>query len=107
MIGSAMAETMSVPDFAAMRAAKAKWEKLQRGIVEFSITLAMGRSALYPETPVSVSGFKSVIDAQPWIISKVTHRLSGSGYTRQLEFEVLLSDVEYIAECDVIEDDDE
>lgn len=80
---------------AAMRAAKAKWEKLQRGVAEFSLTLAMGRADLFPETPVRVSGFKSVIDAQPWLISKVTHNLSGNGYTTTLDFEVLLSDVEY------------
>ncbi|WP_147198414.1 phage late control D family protein [Pantoea sp. CCBC3-3-1] len=83
---------------AAMRAAKAKWDKLQRGVAEFSLTLAMGRADLFPETPVKVSGFKAVIDAQPWLISKVTHSLSGSGYTTALEFEVLLSDVEYEAE---------
>lgn len=87
----------------AMRAAKAKWEKLQRGVAEFSLTLAMGRADLYPETPVKVRGFKSVIDAQPWLISKVTHNLSGSGYTTQLDFEVFLSDVEYQADSD---DDD-
>ena len=80
---------------AAMRAAQATWEKLQRGVAEFSITLAMGRVDLYPETPVAVRGFKSVIDAQPWIISKVVHNLSGNGYTTSLVFEVLLSNVEY------------
>lgn len=85
---------------AAMRAAKAKWEKLQRGVAEFSLTLAMGRADLFPETPVRVSGFKSVIDAQPWLISKVTHNLSGNGYTTTLDFEVLLSDVEYEVERD-------
>lgn len=85
---------------AAMRAAKAKWDKLQRGVAEFSLTLAMGRADLYPETPVRVSGFKSVIDAQPWIISKVTHSLSSSGYTTTLEFEVLLSDIEYQSETE-------
>ncbi|MCQ5469335.1 phage late control D family protein [Pantoea brenneri] len=85
---------------AAMRAAKAKWEKLQRGVAEFSVTLAIGRADLYPETPVRVSGFKSVIDAQPWLISKVTHSLSGSGYTTQLDFEVLLSEVEYQTETE-------
>ncbi len=84
---------------AAMRAAKAKWDKLQRGVAEFSLTLAMGRADLFPETPVKVSGFKAVIDAQPWLISKVTHSLSGSGYTTALDFEVLLSDVEYKAEA--------
>lgn len=82
----------------AMRAAKAKWDKLQRGVAEFSLTLAMGRADLFPETPVRVSGFKAVIDVQPWIISKVTHSLNGSGYTTALDFEVLLSDVEYEAE---------
>ncbi|MFG6076056.1 phage late control D family protein [Erwinia sp. OPT-41] len=85
---------------AAMRAAKAKWDKLQRGVAEFSLTLAMGRADLFPETPVKVSGFKAVIDAQPWLISKVTHSLSGSGYTTALDFEVLLSDVEYEAESE-------
>ena len=82
---------------AAMRAAQAKWDKLQRGVAEFSLTFAMGRADLFPETPVRVSGFKSVIDAQPWIISKVTHSLSGSGFTTALEFEVLLSGVDYEA----------
>ncbi|MDN8542005.1 phage late control D family protein [Erwinia sp. BC051422] len=85
---------------AAMRAAKAKWDKLQRGVAEFSLTLAMGRADLFPETPVKVSGFKAVIDAQPWLISKVTHSLSGSGYTTALEFEVLLLDVEYETESE-------
>lgn len=92
---------------AAMRAAKAKWEKLQRGVAEFTLSLAMGRADIFPETPVRVSGFKAVIDAQPWIISKVTHSLNGSGYTTALELEVLLSDVEYQAEEDEGEDETE
>lgn len=87
--------TVYATQAAAMRAAQAKWSKLQRGVAEFSMTLAMGRADLFPETPVKVSGFKSVIDQQPWIISKVTHSLSGSGFTTALEFEVLLSDVGY------------
>lgn len=82
----------------AMRAAKAKWDKLQRGVAEFSISLAVGRADLYPETPVKVSGFKGVIDEQAWIITKVTHALSNNGYTTALELEVKLSDVEYEAD---------
>lgn len=81
----------------AMRAAKAKWDKLQRGVAEFSINLAVGRADLYPETPVKVSGFKSIINEQTWIITKVTHALSNNGYTTALELEVKLSDVEYEA----------
>ncbi|CAI1146865.1 phage late control D family protein [Serratia ficaria] len=79
----------------AMRAAQAKWDKLQRGVAEFSISLAMGRADLYPETPVTVKGFKSIIDAQAWTVTKVTHSLNSGGYTTALELEVRLNDVEY------------
>lgn len=48
----------------AMRAAQAKWDKLQRGVAEFSISLAIGRADLFPETPIAVKGFKRVIDDQ-------------------------------------------
>lgn len=82
----------------AMRAAQAKWDKIQRGVAEFSITLATGRADLFPETPVSVKGFKRVIDEQAWIISRVVHSLNGSGFTTGLELEVKISDVEYDAE---------
>lgn len=82
----------------AMRAAQAKWDKLQRGVAEFSINLARGRADLYPETPVTVRGFKRVIDDQAWTITKVTHLLSNNGYTTGLELEVKLSDVEYGSE---------
>ncbi|MGY9523823.1 phage late control D family protein [Citrobacter freundii] len=79
----------------AMRAAQAKWDKIQRGVAEFSITLATGRADLFPETPVAVKGFKRVIDEQAWIISRVVHILNGSGFTTGLELEVKITDVEY------------
>lgn len=82
----------------AMRAAQAKWDKLQRGVAEFSISLAIGRADLFPETPIAVKGFKRVIDEQAWIISRVVHNLNGSGYTTGLELEVKVSDVEYESE---------
>lgn len=82
----------------AMRAAQAKWDKLQRGVAEFSISLAIGRADLFPETPIAVKGFKRVIDDQAWIISRVVHNLNGSGYTTGLELEVKVSDVEYESE---------
>lgn len=84
----------------AIRAAQAKWDKLQRGVAEFSINLAEGREDIYPEMPVRVSGFKRVIDNQAWLISKVTHNLSDNGFTTSVELEVRLSDVEYEAETD-------
>ncbi|EER6018726.1 TPA: phage late control D family protein [Escherichia coli] len=82
----------------AMRAAQAKWDKIQRGVAEFSITLATGRADLFPETPVAVKGFKRVIDEQAWIIRRVVHSLNGSGFTTGLELEVKVSGVEYESE---------
>ncbi|MCK7316848.1 hypothetical protein L8P35_09040 [Enterobacter cloacae] len=82
----------------AMRAAQAKWDKLQRGVAEFSISLAIGRADLFPETPIAVKGFKRVIDEQAWIISRVVHNLNGNGYTTGLELEVKVSDVGYESE---------
>ncbi|MBM0911804.1 phage late control D family protein, partial [Escherichia coli] len=42
----------------AMRAAQAKWDKLQRRVASVSISLATRRADIYTETPVKVSGFK-------------------------------------------------
>lgn len=81
----------------AIRAAQAKRDKLQRGVAEFSITLAVGRPKLYPETPVKVKGFKPVKDSQPRIMTKIIHSLNNNGYTTNLELEVLLSDISHEA----------
>lgn len=94
------AESVYATKAQAMRAAQAKWDKLQRGVAEFSISLATGRADIYTETPVKVSGFKRVIDEQDWTITKVTHFLNNSGFTTSLELEVRLSDVEYETEDD-------
>lgn len=83
---------------AARRAAAAKWQQLQRGAAEFSITLARGRAELYPEMHATVTGFKTDIDAQDWIISKVQHDVDDNGFTTQLNFEAKISD--WIAETE-------
>lgn len=72
---------------AARRAAAAKWQQLQRGAASFSITLARGRAELYPEMHGTVTGFKSEIDNQDWIIAKAEHTIDNSGFTTQLELE--------------------
>lgn len=77
----------------AVRTARAEWDKLQRGVAKFSITLAKGRPELFPELPTRVQGFKPQIDALPWILTKVTHSLTENGYTNQLELEVKANDV--------------
>ncbi|MEB7192345.1 phage late control D family protein [Escherichia coli] len=84
---------------AAKRAAAAKWQQLQRGTAEFSITLARGRADLYPEMHGTVSGFKAEIDNQDWIIAKAEHVIDDSGgFTTQLELEAKIP--EWIAETE-------
>ena len=81
-----------------MCAAQSMCDKLQRGVAEFSISLAIGRADLFPETPIAVKGFKRVIDNQACIINWVVHNLNGNGYTTGLELEVKVSEVEYYCE---------
>lgn len=77
----------------AMRAARAEWEKLQRGVAEFDITLAKGRPELYPEQPTTVRGFKPDIDAAPWLLTQVVHDLTNQGYTNRVQLEVKLEEL--------------
>jgi len=86
----------------AIRAAQAKWDKLQRDKVEFTINLAIGREALYPETPVKVTGFKRIIDEQPWIITRVVHTINDNGFTTALKLEVNISDVDFETKIDEV-----
>ncbi|EAP7573496.1 phage late control D family protein [Salmonella enterica subsp. enterica] len=81
---------------AAKRAAAAKWQQLQRGAAEFSITLARGRADLYPEMHGSVSGFKTDIDDEDWIIAKAEHTIDENGFTTHLDMELKIP--EWIAE---------
>lgn len=63
------------------------FKKIQRGVAEFSITLAVGRPDLYPETPAVVKGFKPEIDAEAWLITEVSHKIDSGGYTASIQFE--------------------
>ncbi|SFN66767.1 hypothetical protein SAMN05421579_11450 [Xenorhabdus japonica] len=78
----------------AERAAKAVWEKMQRGAAQFSITLAKGCADIYPETPIQLKDFKPEIDGTHWTLVKVTHNLNDSGFTTSLDLEIKIDDVE-------------
>lgn len=78
----------------AMRAARAEWNRIQRGVATFSWTLALGNPDLFPEVPVTVRGFKRQIDRVDWILSQVTHAItSENGYTSALELEIKATEV--------------
>ena len=74
----------------AERGARSAYKKLKRGRAQFSIALAVGRPDLAPETPVQVQGFKDVIDAETWVIEKISHSVSSGGYISQIDLEALL-----------------
>lgn len=76
----------------ALAGARAAFARIRRGLAEFSISLATGRPDLYPETPVTVQGFKAEIDAESWLIVEVAHRLGDGGYTCSLKLEARLKE---------------
>lgn len=72
----------------ALRAARAEFNRLQRGSATLSYTLALGRPELTPELTYTLQGVKPDIDDIIWYGGNVQHSLSAdSGYTVSLELE--------------------
>ena len=70
----------------ALRAARAEFNRLQRGSATLSYTLAKARPDLIPELTYSLMGVKDEIDAIIWYGGNVLHSLSAeNGYTMSLE----------------------
>ncbi|MCL1861852.1 MAG: contractile injection system protein, VgrG/Pvc8 family [Proteobacteria bacterium] len=72
----------------AARAAVSALKKALRGASTFSLSLALGRPDIVTELAATVSGWKPAIDGTRWRVAKVTHQLSGSGMTTDLELEL-------------------
>lgn len=72
----------------AKRAARTEWRRIQRGMAQFSLTLARGRPDLFPDLRAAVSGWKPEIDGTEWCLTRVTNNLGDGGYTTTLEMEV-------------------
>lgn len=72
----------------ALRAADAEWKRLKRGMATFTITLAEGRADLFPEIPVTVTGFKTEIDNTGWVITRCVHKVDDAGFTTALDLEI-------------------
>jgi uncharacterized protein len=72
----------------ALRAARAEFNRLQRGSATLSYTLAIGRPDLIPELTYTLEGVKPEIDEVIWYGGNVQHSLTAdSGYTVSLELE--------------------
>ncbi|WP_207003913.1 phage late control D family protein [Trinickia mobilis] len=72
----------------ARAAAEAEFKRTQRSQATMSYTLALGRPELFPELPVTVSGFNPEIDETPWLVKQATHTIGEGGYTTALDLEV-------------------
>ena len=72
---------------AAKKAAAAEYGRTQRAARKLSFDLALGRPDIYPEQRLKAVGFKSAIDAIPWLIAEVTHSLNERGFVTSLQME--------------------
>lgn len=71
----------------AIEEASAELKRLQSKHSELTLELAKGRADIYPETPVIAQGYKTEIDATPWIIDEATHNFTVRGYTCSIRME--------------------
>ncbi|MEV8471664.1 phage late control D family protein [Ralstonia sp. UNC404CL21Col] len=79
--------------FNAERAARAEWQKIQRGVATFNITLARGRAELFPSLHAQVSGWKPQIDGTGWSVGRVVHSLNDAGFMTTIELQTFPSDL--------------
>ena len=54
------------------------------------MTMAVGRPDIAPESPVTLSGFKSEIDAESWVGVEVSHTLDSGGLITKIRLESLI-----------------
>lgn len=86
--GARKLKTVYASQAEAQRAAESEWRRIQRGAAELSVTLAIGRPDITPETKVRLfSGMKPQIDAATWLVKQVTHTLGDGGFTTALQLE--------------------
>ncbi|MCW4148544.1 phage late control D family protein [Halomonas sp. 18H] len=72
----------------ALDAARAEWQRIQRVVAEFELTLARGNARLTPEATVTTQGYKPEIDEIEWLATEVVHSLNERGFGTQMRCEV-------------------
>ena len=83
----------------ALRAARAEWQRIQRGTATLSYNLGKARPELIPELTYTLVGVKPEIDAIIWHGGNVQHSLTAdAGYTMSLELESQLPEAEDLGE---------
>jgi phage protein D len=82
----------------ALVAARAEWNRLQRGTATLSYTLARGRPELTPELTYTLTGIKQEIADIIWLGGNVKHSFTSDAFTTSLELESKLPDGDEVAE---------
>lgn len=76
----------------AEEAGERKLQALSRGERSAQFNLAVGNARLTADSPLIVQGFKAEIDAQTWVVSRITHNITTqNGYTNEISAEVMPS----------------
>ena len=70
----------------ARTAAQARLDALKRGTDDLGLTLKPGLPTISAESPLTLSGFLNGVNGR-WIVTRVNHEISGSGYATQVEAE--------------------
>jgi len=81
----------------ALQAARAEWNRLQRGTATLSYTLAKGRPELIPDQTYSLTGIKAEIASIVWLGGNIRHSFTPDAFTTSLDLESQLPDGDDIA----------
>ncbi|MPT48034.1 MAG: phage late control D family protein [Sphingobium sp.] len=67
---------------AAKQAAAAENSRLSRSKAKCTVNLPYGRPDIFPERPITLTGFKPEINGHKWVVAECTHSMDGSGGSR-------------------------
>ena len=76
----------------ALEAAKAEWQRIQRGEATMRFSMAIGVPELSPQYIIQFPDMKKPISEKDWLIKKIVHKLDDSGLTSDLELELVGDD---------------
>lgn len=77
----------------AIQAARAEWQRIQRGIHTFQLDLAIARPQIMPQSPVQVTGWKPIIDLTEWMTVRISTRVdANSGMSQSIELETVAAE---------------
>jgi hypothetical protein len=74
---------------AARSAANSEWRRISRSAATMSLTLAVGRLDLIPESPVVLEGWKKAITDDAWVVAEINHTLNDNGLVTSLSMEMV------------------